>query len=146
MVSHDGRISHRSMSWALAGLLLAAPFSLVGCSSGDPDADDEPTVDAEGEDDANALDDMAATFDGAPSRTEIQALLDEVMVLYDTPRTEENYSRAGSTLVALSADLGVSEMNILEQMRTLYTPDAALTFPEAAALAATELSITTPTG
>ena len=50
--------------------------------------------------------------------------------------SEEYYSRAGSALVTLRQEHGVSEMRILRLMIQIYTPGAKLTFPEAAAIAA----------
>ena len=56
---------------------------------------------------------MEIAFDGNPAISEIQPVLDHALRLYGMPITEENYSRAGSVLVALRKEFGPSEMDIL---------------------------------
>jgi hypothetical protein len=72
--------------------------------------------DATGRDDLHPLDQMSITFDGSPSRADIQSVLDPVMQAYSTPVTEDNYSRAGSVLVKLKQDVGIPEMEVLDCM------------------------------
>jgi hypothetical protein len=49
-------------------------------------------------------------------------------------RREENYSRAGSVLVALRKENGTPEIAILDYMIRSHVPGVNVTFPEAAAL------------
>src|SRR5262245_11771184 len=53
-------------------------------------------------------------FVGGHTHAEIKARLDETMKLYGLPTTEDNYSRAGSTLIALRKANGTPEMTILD--------------------------------
>lgn len=78
---------------------------------------------------------MELAFEGNPSQRQIRAALDPVMEQFDLPLTDENYERAGSTLVSLrqSSEKGVTEMDILAEMALLET-GSDLTFAEAAAL------------
>lgn len=76
---------------------------------------------------------MAIAFDGNYSEKEIKDRITEAMVLYNVPITDEDYSRAGSTLVTLKQEQGIEEMLILDYMiNKLYTPSIKLTFPQAA--------------
>ena len=87
-----------------------------------------------------ALQQMTIAFDGNYSEKDIKDKITEAMVLYNMPITEENYSRAGSVLVALRQQEGIEEMLILDYMiNKLYAPDINLTFPGAAALSVTIL-------
>lgn len=87
-----------------------------------------------------ALQQIAITFDGDYSEKEIKDKITEAMVLYNVPITEENYSRAGSTLIALKNDSKIEEMLILDYMiNKLYTPSIKMTFPEASAWSVTAL-------
>ena len=61
----------------------------------------------------SALRQMEIAFKGKHSHATIKLRMDQAMRLYGLPRTEENYSRAGSVLVALRRKTGVSEMDIL---------------------------------
>jgi hypothetical protein len=56
---------------------------------------------------------MADTFDGSPSAAQVQTAMDAALTATETPVTEENYSRAGSVLVAFRKKYGTSEMDIL---------------------------------
>jgi hypothetical protein len=78
---------------------------------------------------------MAIVFEGGHSKAAIKSRLDRAMILYKVPQTAENYSRAGSTLVALRQAGGPSEMDILDYMIRSHVPGVAVSFPEAAALA-----------
>jgi len=87
-----------------------------------------------------ALQQMTIAFDGNYSEKEIKDKITEAMVLYNVPITEENYSRAGSTLVALRQQHGIEEMIILDYMiKKLHTPNIKMTFPEAAGWSVTVL-------
>jgi len=92
----------------------------------------------------NPLDDpleqMAIAFKGSYSRAEIKERLDRAIELYNLPSTEENYSRAGSALVALRKETGQKEMDILDYMIRSYVPGVNINFPSAAGLAASFLS------
>ncbi len=90
---------------------------------------------------SDALSMMESAFVGSPSRSTIKARIDRAMDLYQLRRTEENYSRAGSTLVALRREYGASEMEILDYMICSYVPGVSLLFHEAAAFAVTFLSV-----
>ncbi|MDD2681093.1 MAG: hypothetical protein PHE20_03270 [Patescibacteria group bacterium] len=87
-----------------------------------------------------ALQQMTIAFDGDYPEKEIKDRITEAMVLYNVPITEENYSKAGSSLVALKNNSNIEEMLILDYMiNKLYTPSANLSFPEAAGLSVTVL-------
>lgn len=87
-----------------------------------------------------ALQKMTIAFDGGYSEKEIKDKITEAMVLYNMPITEEDYSRAGSVLVALRQQEGIEEMLILDYMiNKLYTPSINLNFSGAAALSVTIL-------
>ena len=67
---------------------------------------------------------MEMAFDGNPTVSEIQPVLDRALRLYRMPITEENYSRAGSVLVALRKEFGPSEMDILGCVISSHVPGA----------------------
>jgi hypothetical protein len=84
---------------------------------------------------------MAVAFEGQPAKARIKEHLDAAFAIYGLPVTEENYSRAGSTLVGLrKANRGVGEMAIIQCMIKAKYP--GVDFPTAAALAAVESSAT----
>ena len=82
----------------------------------------------------DALGKMELAFVGGHTRGQIKRQMDRAMRLYGLPITEENYSRAGSALVALRKQNGTAEMEILEHMIRSHVPGAKLTFPTAAAI------------
>lgn len=91
----------------------------------------------------NTEDDVAAmpaiaqaeiAFVGGHTQAEIKARLDEALKLYGLPLTDENYSRAGSSLVALRKANGTPEMSILDHMIRSHVPGVNVTFPSAAGL------------
>lgn len=94
---------------------------------------------------SDPLDQAAIAFDGQHSRAEIKAALDAAFAIYELAPTEDNYSRAGSTLVALRQEAVAkgctrcSEMEILAAMTAGGEGFAGLTFPQAAAWAVTVL-------
>lgn len=66
--------------------------------------------------DLHPLDQMSISFENSPGRHQIQSVLDPVMEAYGVALTEENYSRAGSTLVAIRQEVGIPEMEVLDCM------------------------------
>ena len=83
---------------------------------------------------------MEIAFTGHPSVLEIKPVLDRALRLYGVPITEENYSRAGSTLVALRKKLGPPEIDILEYMIRNHVPGINMSFPDSAAIGAVMLA------
>ena len=83
---------------------------------------------------------MEIAFEGSPTVSEIQGALDRAMLLYGVPLTEENYSRAGSTLVALRKEIGPSEMDILDYMIRSHVVGVNISFPESAGMSAAFLA------
>lgn len=84
----------------------------------------------------SALDKMELAFEGRYTKEQIKARMDRAMKLYKLPINEENYERAGSTLVALRKNTGVKEMAILDHMIRSYVPGVKMSFPDAAAFSA----------
>ena len=84
---------------------------------------------------------MEIAFEGNYSKAQIKEFMDLAMKLYSLPITNENYSRAGSALVALRKEVGPSEMNILSYMIRSYVPGVAIDFPGAAGMAASFLAV-----
>ena len=112
-------------------LVIGIALIIVGCSgSGDDPAPTATTA---------ALDLLPLAFDGQPSLVRIKPKMDKAMDLYGLERTDENYSRAGSALVALRQEYGVSELDILDRMILLHVPGTPWTFPDAAGVAAFDL-------
>ena len=62
------------------------------------------------------------------------------MQLYNVPISDENYSRAGSSLVALRKQFGPREMDILSHMIRSHVLGANLSFPDAAGISAAFLA------
>ena len=88
----------------------------------------------------NPIDQMVIVFKGSYSHTQIKERLDKALQLYDLPKTNENYSRAGSVLVVLRKECGHREMDILSYMIRSHVPGVKMDFPSAAGLAAVFLS------
>lgn len=79
-------------------------------------------------------------FVGEPPVSEIKPVIDRALELHgDVPRTNENYGRAASALVALRKSTGISEMRILNHMIRSHVPGVKLSFAEAAGLSASFL-------
>lgn len=97
---------------------------------------------AEPETPEGALAEMEAAFNGHPRQSEIQQALDAAFAATDTDATEENYSRAGSVLVALRQEHGIDEMEILECIPTRANDPRVPenTFPNIAAVCSIDLS------
>jgi len=123
------RRTRRTFALAVASLLFAS------CGGGSVVAKPVETV-RSAVDQMSALDKMSVAFEGHPSRDQVKAKLDRALTLYQTDITEENYSRAGSTLVGIRKDTGVHEIEILEHMIRSYLPGMKGSFPEAAAMSA----------
>jgi hypothetical protein len=87
-----------------------------------------------------ALDQAVLAFEGGFTRQEIRERLDVALRLYSLSATEENYSRAGSALVALRKQNGTPEMAILGYMIRSHVEGVNLSFPEAAAFASVFLA------
>ncbi|MDK1046416.1 MAG: hypothetical protein QGM45_12135 [Anaerolineales bacterium] len=118
-----GVVPHATWSTALASVLLVA---LSGTASGQVPTD--------------PLSQMEVAFKGDFTRAQIKSRLDRALQLYRLPITAENYSRAGSTLVALRKEIGPQEMDILDYMIRSHVPGVRITFPEAAGIAAAALA------
>lgn len=115
-------------------LAVIASAAVVGCGSSD--AGSEPPTDPVAQ--------MEAAFDGTPRQSQIKTQLDRALKLYKLPATDENYSRAGSSLVALRKKTGVPEMAILREAVNLHQPGVALKLPDAFGLAAAGLAAGQP--
>jgi hypothetical protein len=92
---------------ALAAALL---LSVNACGSPPPSATASASTPV---DNISMLEKLSVAFEGSPSREDIKTRLDRALVLSGTDISEENYSRAGSTLVTLRKSTGVREMDIL---------------------------------
>jgi hypothetical protein len=89
--------------------------------------------------DKTALEQMEIAFEGGYKKEEIKVQLDKAMELYGLTLTEENYSRAGSTLVALRQKNRTKEMDILAYMIRSHVPGVKMHFAEAAGIASAML-------
>ena len=88
----------------------------------------------------DALGQIEVAFEGNYTREQIKPVLDHAMTLYGLPITEENYSRAASTLIVMRKENRMNEMDILSYMIRSHVPGVNLTFPEAAAISAVFLA------
>src|SRR6185503_2357039 len=89
--------------------------------------------------DKTALEQMEIAFEAGYKKEEINARLDKALELYRLMLTEENYSRAGSTLVALRQKNRTREMDILSYMIKSHVPSVRIHFAEAAGMASAML-------
>lgn len=121
-------MARRAVSrWTIAILLIGGPLlAIQACSPQRTETTGLPS---------DPLDQMVIAFEGNFTREQIQTTVDHALQLYGLPATDENRSRAGSTLVALRKEGGVWEMVILEFMICSYVDGVNLSFPEAAAIA-----------
>lgn len=108
-----------------------------GVSSSHPPLTPAPTTPAK----MDALGQMEVAFEGDYTRDQIKQRLQKAMQLYNVPITEENYSRAGSTLVALRKQNGIREMAILDHMIRSHVRGVNIDFPRAAGLSAAAVKI-----
>ena len=91
---------------------------------------------------SEALEMMEVAFDGHPSRARIKTRLDLALTQSGHPLTEENYSRAGSVLVALrKRNTGLTEMAILDYMIRSHVPGPTMSFAERAGLSAAFMAV-----
>lgn len=117
--------------WTIAILLIGGPLlAIQACSPQRTETTGPPS---------DPLDQMVIAFEGNFTREQIQTTVDHALQLYGLPATDENRSRAGSTLVTLRKEGGVWEMVILEFMICSYVDGVNLSFPEAAAIASAAL-------
>jgi hypothetical protein len=88
----------------------------------------------------DALTQASWAFDGGFTRDQIKTRMDQAFDIYQMERTEDNYSRSGSVLVALRKKTGFSEMTILDHMIRSHVPGVKIDFASAAALSASFLA------
>ncbi|MCH8872128.1 hypothetical protein IH824_05035 [candidate division KSB1 bacterium] len=87
----------------------------------------------------SVLEQMMVVCEVGYTKEQIKRRLDKTMRLYGVAITEENYSRAGSALVALRKETGAKEMAVLDHMIRSHVPGLDFSFPDQAALSATVL-------
>ena len=112
----------------------------LGCGSGER-ASEQARTTADGVATMSPLEQASLAFEGNPTPREIQEKMDRAFGLYKLEPTNENYSRAGSTLVALRRENGVDEMDILDHMIRSHVEGVAVTFPQAAAISAVAIKV-----
>ena len=83
--------------------------------------------------------DCVPGHDRVGHQVQAEDLIRLLLRLYGLPITEENYSRAGSVLVALRKEFDPSEMDILDCVIRSHVPGAGMSFPDSAALCAVGL-------
>ena len=88
----------------------------------------------------SSLEKMELAFVGNPTISMIRRILDGVMRDHSFPISDENYSRAGSALVAIRKQTGVSEMDILRCMQTAKMGSYNVSFSDGVAICAITLS------
>lgn len=122
-----------SIKTATVGIVLVT--SLTACSSGSEKS--QPTSVP-----TNALAQMEIAFEGSPQQATLQSALDKAFAAVNMTETEDNLSRAGSTLVAMRKEYGISEMDILACMpyRAEDPRAPAVNFPNVAAVCVTDLA------
>lgn len=122
----------------LKGVAGLVALVLVVCSVGACGTSDEQAPTARGAD-MHPLAQAALAFEGNHAQSDIKTALDRALTLYALPVTDENYSRAASTLVALRKENGTAEMAILDYMIRSHVPGVSMTFPQAAAISSVML-------
>jgi hypothetical protein len=126
---------------AIAALIAVLGVTVSGCGAEGESGREGGEVRSSDGAPVDALSQMEVGFVGNPSREEVRDDLDKAFRLYDVPVTEENYSRAGSSLVGLRKKTGVPETDILAHAITLHTPRVSLDLPDAFGLAASEIEL-----
>ena len=130
-----------------AWIVLMVATLVMACGGGRPataPATPRPTAPPVATAPSDPIAQAELAFIGNPPQSEIRAALDAAFAIYNLESTDENYSRAGSALVALRLDAEgdghpeVTEMAILAAM-TAGGGFTGLSFPEAAGFAATAL-------
>ena len=91
---------------------------------------------------STSLKQMSVAFEGNWTVSKIKPVLERAMKLYGVAITEENRSRAGSTLVALRKEYGPSEMEILGYMIRSHVPGDSISFPDGTAMSTLFLAST----
>lgn len=89
----------------------------------------------------SAIDKMSIAFVGNYSRKEIKDKMDKAITLSKLPLTEENYSRAASTLIGLRKEYNIEEMDILDYMTRSYVSGVNMSFPDMAAISVSALFV-----
>ena len=117
-------VNHILSAFSLSLLL----FLAFGSTESDSDKGSSKTVSS-----LTALDKMVVAFEGEYTKNQIKVRIDKAMQLYGLSLTEENYSRAASTLIVLRKEYSVQEMAILDHMIRSYVPSVKISFPEQAA-------------
>ena len=113
-------------------LMAVVAITIIAC--GDSQDSSSPV------DKMTALEQMEIAFQGGYTKQQIKAIMDKALQTYGVPIKEENYSRAGSTLIVLRKEYGTNEMDILDYMIRSYVPSVKMQFPEAAAVSAAFLA------
>lgn len=120
MVKENWIKKHPVWSGVIGVFLL---FILIGIFSG---GDNSSTTSTKSTSDTKtavekmtALEQMEIAFVDGYSYNEIKERIDSVMQQYGLSKTNENYSRFGSSLVAVRKETGTSEMDILTCMKSL---------------------------
>ncbi len=120
MVKENWIKKHPVWSGVIGVFLL---FILIGMFSG---GDNSSTTNTQNTDNTKtavekmtALEQMEIAFVGDYSYDEIKSRIDSVMQQYGLSTTNENYSRFGSSLVAVRKETGAPEMEILTCMKSL---------------------------
>lgn len=140
--SKGGGIMKKALKIGGIVLVVLIVISIFGNMIGSDDNNPEQTAETEASqvkeavESMDALDQMEVAFIGNPSKSDIKEKLDVAFGLYDTEITEENYSRAGSTLIALRQEskTGVTEMEILDYMIRSHVEDVNMSFPDMAGI------------
>ncbi|MDQ3691386.1 MAG: hypothetical protein M3406_15420 [Chloroflexota bacterium] len=114
----------------LALVVLLGGMAIVSISRGDSgDTNDNP----------DALDQASVAFQNSPSRATIKGELDKVFDHFGMAKTDENYSRAASTLIRLRQRgqgrgcEACTEMAILSHIERSSGWETGMDFPEASA-------------
>jgi hypothetical protein len=94
--------------WGSVASLSLLVLALGGCASA-PKESSPPS---------DPVDQMLISFNGSPSKQQLKEALDNAFAATDTAATNDNYSRAGSVLVAYREKHGIDEMKILDCVPT----------------------------
>lgn len=132
-----GSLCHmKRMVAIVAALALAA-----GCSDAEDGRGESNGGGGRQEVPTSPLDQMVVAFSGAPTEAEVKSAMDAALRATGETANDDTYSRAGSTLVTLRQEYGVSEMRILACIPDLgNAAQRAMSFPDAASLCVAELA------
>ncbi len=78
---------------------------------------------------------------GAHSYDTVKTATDTALAATDTPVTNENRSRAWSSILGVTKNLDVDPMEVMRCVPEIAATGAGMTFPDLAGLCATELSL-----